>query len=61
MLTERRWHSGILHVRSSGGADYGSDDCMVVAEVAYNSSLCKQEVQSFIWILSQVCKFGNSE
>jgi hypothetical protein len=34
MLTERRWHSGALHVRSSGGADCGSDDCVVVAEVA---------------------------
>jgi hypothetical protein len=46
-LKDRRWHSSILDVQSFRGADYGTDHCLVVAEVRERWPVIKQAAQKF--------------
>jgi len=45
ILTNRRWHSSILDVRSFRGADCDTDHYLVVAKVRENLAVSKQAAQ----------------
>jgi len=47
ILTDRRWHSSILDVRSSRGADCDTDHYLVVAKVRERLAVSKQATQRF--------------
>jgi hypothetical protein len=46
ILTDRRWHSSILDVRSFRGADCDTDHYLVVAKVSERLAVSKQAVQN---------------
>jgi len=46
-LIERWWHSSMLHVRCSGGADCGTHHYLVVAELRERWAVSIQEAQKF--------------
>ena len=46
-LTDRRWHSSVLDVRSFRGADYDNDHYLVVAKVRKRLAVSKQAEQRF--------------
>ena len=47
VLVERRWHSGVLDVRSFRGADCDTDHYLVIAKVRERLSVAKQTAQRF--------------
>jgi len=47
ILTDRRWHSGILDVRSFRGADCDTDHYLVVSKVRECLAVCKHAAQKF--------------
>jgi len=47
ILIDRRWHSSILDVRSSMGADCDTDHYLVVAKVRERLAVSKQAAQKF--------------
>jgi hypothetical protein len=47
MLTERRWHSNTVDIRSPRGADCDTDHCLLVAKVRERLAVTKQETQRF--------------
>jgi len=47
MLIDRRWHSGILDVRSFRGAHCDTDHYLVVAKLRERLAVCKQAAQKF--------------
>jgi hypothetical protein len=56
ILTDRRWHSSILDVRSYRGADCDTDGYGKVANVREKLSVCKQSAKTFDWeIYSRGC------
>ena len=48
ILTDRRWHSSILDVRSFRGADFGTDHYLVVAKVRERLAVSKQQHRSWM-------------
>jgi hypothetical protein len=46
ILTDRRWHSSILDVRSFRAADYDTDHYQVVAKVREKLAVSKRTTQS---------------
>ena len=46
-LIDRRWHSSILEVRSFRGADYDTDQYLMVAKVRERLTVDKQAAQNF--------------
>jgi hypothetical protein len=47
ILTDRRWHSSVLDVRSFRGADRDTDHYLVVAKVRERLAVSKQAAQKF--------------
>ena len=47
ILIDRRWHSSILDVQSSWGADCDTDHYLVVAKVKERLAVSKQAAQKF--------------
>ena len=60
MLTDRRWHSRILDVRSFRGADCDTNYYLVVAKVRERLTVSKEATQKFdgeifnLWKLSEL-------
>jgi len=46
-LTDRRWHSSILVVRSFRGADYDTDHCLMVTRGRERWAVSKRVAQTF--------------
>ena len=47
ILTDKRWHSSILDVRSFRGANYDTDHCLVVTRVRERLAVSKKVTQTF--------------
>jgi len=47
ILTDKRWHSSILHVRYFRGSDYDTENYLVAAKVWEKMALIQQAAQKF--------------